>query len=220
MKRNLLFLLCLFTFFTSTAFRYTRVAESSCPNVFPAKMNVFYIGVDNPVSVSACGIASDLLVLNISGGTMSGARGEYTVRVPAGTEAIINVGAKDEGGLAKPLGSYKFRIKRVPDPVCYVGNIKGDGIMSKAEVANIRAIFPRMENFDFDVSFQVVSFDLTTLANGKYETYKSTGREVTAEMSSALASARPGDRLLFENVVVKGPDASIRKIPGVIIKVR
>lgn len=187
--------------------------------VSPDKMNVFYIGVDNPISVSAAGVAPENLVVNISGGTLSGSRGKYIVRVNSGTEATVSVGGKF-GDKTTSMGSFKFRVKRVPDPVCYVGSIKGDGVMPKAEVANIRGIFAKMENFDFDLKFDVVSWVFSMNVNGVFVEEKASGPGVTGNISRLLGSAKSGTKLLIEQVNVKGPDGSTRKIPGCQIKVR
>lgn len=184
------------------------------------KMNVFYIGVDNPVSVSAAGVAPDDLVVSGGNCNISGSKGKYTVRVSAGTEATITVSAKIGGG-NKPMGPpFKYRVKRVPDPVTVVGGKKGDDIMTKAEASAIAGIIPRLENFDFDLKFDVMSFDLSYTQNGLINTLSATGNACTAAMKTALASVKPGSRIYFENVKVKGPDGSIRKIPGVGLKIR
>jgi gliding motility-associated protein GldM len=184
-------------------------------------MNVFYIGVDNPISISAAGVAPSDLQPSLSGGSMSpaGKPGSYIVRVTGGTEATINVGAK-LNGVNKPMGSFKFRVKRVPDPVAYVGNIKGDGQMTKAELLGQSGVFARMENFDFDLSFKVVSFVMSMNVNGAFVEKKGSGPALTGDMKSLLQGIKPGNKVFFEQVTVQGPDGSLRKIPGVNIKVK
>lgn len=188
--------------------------------VSPDKMNVFYVGVDNPVTVSAAGVAPENLVVSFSNCATSGGRGKYVIRPNAGaTESNVSVGGKF-GDKTTNMGSFKFRVKRVPDPVCYVGSIKGDGIMPKAEVANIRGIFAKMENFDFDLKFDVVSWVLSMNVNGVFVDEKSNGAGVTGAQSKLLSGAKGGTKVLIEQVTVKGPDGTTRKIPGCTIKVR
>lgn len=188
--------------------------------VSPDKMNVFYIGVDNPVTVSAAGVAPENLVVSFTNCSTTGGRGKYVVRPNAGaTEASVSVGGKF-GDKTTNMGSFKFRVKRVPDPVCYVGSIKGDGIMPRAEIANIRGVFAKMENFDFDLKFDVVSWVLSMNVNGVFVDAKSNGAGVTGEQSKLLAGAKAGTKVLIEQVTVKGPDGTTRKIPGCTIKAR
>ncbi|CAN5907118.1 gliding motility protein GldM [soil metagenome] len=189
--------------------------------VFLEKMNVFYIGVDNPISISAGGVAPSDLQPSLTGGTLrsSGKPGSYIVTVAGGTEATLNVNAKTSGG-NKSMGTFKFRVKRVPDPVAYVGNLKADGMMTKAELQAQSGVFARMDNFDFDLKFQVMSFVMSMSINGVFVEKKSTGPGITPEMKSMLGGAKPGNKVFFEQVTVKGPDGTFRKIPGVNIKVK
>jgi hypothetical protein len=57
-------------------------------------MNVFYIGLPNPVSVSAPGIAKDKVHVSISAGEISGNGGNYVVNVK--TPGKVNVTVSGE----------------------------------------------------------------------------------------------------------------------------
>lgn len=207
--------------YESYPFKSEYIVAAPSAAVFLQKMNVFYIGVDNPITISAAGVSANDLQPSMTGGTMraSGKPGEYIVNVSSGTKATINVGAK-LNGVQKSMGSFEFRIKRVPDPVAYVGTIKGDGQMTKAELNTASGVFARMENFDFDLSFSVVSFVMSMNVNGVFVEKKGNGPAITPDMKSLLAGAKPGNKVFFEQVTVKGPDGTLRKIPGVNIKVK
>lgn len=207
--------------YESYPFKSEYIVAAPSAAVFLEKMNVFYIGVDNPISISAAGVAPGDLQPSISGGTMrpAGKPGSYIVTVSSGTKATINVGAK-LNNVQKSMGSFDFRIKRVPDPVAYVGSIKGDGQMTKGELNAVSGVFARMENFDFDLSFSVVSFVLSMNVNGVFVEKKGNGPAITPEMKSLLTGAKPGNKVFFEQITVKGPDGTLRKIPGVNIKVK
>lgn len=202
-------------------FKQEYMVAAPSAAVFLEKMNVFYIGVDNPIQISAAGVAPSDLQPSLSGGSMSsaGKPGSYIVRVTGGTEATLNVSAKLNGS-SKSMGQFKFRVKRVPDPVAYVGSIKGDGQMSKSELQNQSGVFAKMENFDFDLKFTVVSFIMSMNVNGVFVDKKGTGPAITGDMKAMLAGAKPGNKVFFEQVTVQGPDGTLRKIPGVNIKVK
>jgi len=189
--------------------------------VSPTKMNVLYIGVDNPLDISVPGVAAENLSPSLSGGTLGsgGKKGSYIARVSSGTEATVNVSAKF-GGESKPMGNFKFRVKRVPDPVSYVAGKKGDDVVSKGELLSIQGVIPKLENFDFDLKFIVSSFDMSMMVRGVFVTESSQSNGLTANMSKLLASAGTGTKVYFENVRAKGPDGTVRKIPGVNLKVK
>ncbi len=207
--------------FESYPFKGEYMVAAPSAAIFLEKMNVFYIGVDNPITISAAGVAPSNLSPSLTGGTMraNGKAGSYIVNVTAGTEATLNIGAKLNGS-NKSMGSFKFRIKRVPDPVAYVGSLKADGSMTKSELMGQAGVFAKMENFDFDLKFSVVSFVLSISINGVFVEKKSMGPGITPEMKTMMGGAKPGNRVFFEQVTVKGPDGTLRKIPGVNIKVK
>lgn len=201
-------------------FRGEYMVAKPAAAVSPDKMNVFYIGVDNPVSISAAGVAPSDLQPSISGGTLtrSGKPGEYTVRVSGGTEATINVMAK-VSGKQMSMGARKFRVKRIPDPVCYLGNIKIEGKMSKAELSAQAGITAKMEGFDFDLKYEVVSYVVSTVVNGSVVDANATGNRLPAQALSVFPKLKSGNKVYIESVKVKGPDGSVRTISGVTIRV-
>jgi gliding motility-associated protein GldM len=207
--------------FETYPFKQEYMVAAPSAAVFLEKMNVFYIGVDNPITISAAGVSPSDLQPSLSGGQMrsNGKPGSYIVTVSGGTEATLNVGAKLNGA-NKAMGSFKFRVKRVPDPVAYVGTLKADGQMTKAELMGQSGVFARMENFDFDLKFTVVSFVMSMSINGVFVEKKANGPGITPEMKTMLGGAKPGNKVFFEQVTVKGPDGTLRKIPGVNIKVK
>jgi gliding motility-associated protein GldM len=181
-------------------------------------MNVFYIGVDNPVDISVPGVPSEKLRPSISGGSLSGAKGKYIVKVNSGLEATINVGADFEG-TTKSMGSFKFRIKRVPDPVAKFAGKKGSDALQKNQVLAAQGVIAEMENFDFDLKFQVVSFDLSCVIGGVEATAKSNGNMISPDQRTYLNKVKLGGKVYIDQVKVRAPNGEIRTIPGVTIKV-
>ena len=98
-------------------------------SVTASKMNVMFIGVDNPIEIVASGVAPENLMPTISGcgGTIEAteARGTYLVRAKVPGTVIISVSQRMDS-VMKNLGSFKFIVKRTPDPVLSVGNMMKD----------------------------------------------------------------------------------------------
>jgi gliding motility-associated protein GldM len=202
------------------------VAAPSCA-VSPDKMNVFYIGVPNPITVSAAGIAPGDLVVSGSGGGLSvkpSGPGKYVVtassETPKGQEAKIVVSAKTKDGV-KPQGPPQlFRVKRIPDPVAAVGGKKGTAEIKKVEVSSIGAVLAKLEGFDFEANFVVISYDFTAVVRGTPVALSCSGNQLTSEMKTALGKVSTGSKIFIDNVKAKGPDGSVRNIPGVTLKVK
>ena len=99
---------------------YTVAAPSLV--VSPTKMNVFYRGLTNPVSISAAGFKDSDLSPSMSNGKLTrGANGWEVSGLGSGKEASISCSAKLPDGSSKSIGNIPFRVKDVPDPVAYFG---------------------------------------------------------------------------------------------------
>ena len=169
------------------------------------KMNVFYIGVDNPVTISS-GTGWDKTTVSMSGGTISGSNSNRTVRVSAAGAASITVSA--DGKSSK----FDFRIKRIPDPVFKVG----DGKIRMPSVAFKAQDFCRaeLENFDFDLKYNVVSATVYFSGAGFPNVQQATlNGGSLGGLSSFLSRCGPGSVVTFDNVKVSGPDGT-RSVEG------
>jgi gliding motility-associated protein GldM len=173
------------------------------------KMNVFYIGVPNPVTVSS-GTGWDKTKVSMSGGTLTpaGGPGKYTVNVSAPGKASITVNADGKAS------TYEFRVKRIPDPVFAVGPSKGGRVQS-VMIKNQQFCRAELENFDFDARFSVVSatvyFSGANFANVQTATLNGNS---LAGIQAQLAKCIPGTSITFDNVKVQGPDGTVRVIQG------
>ncbi|TZF82141.1 gliding motility protein GldM [Pedobacter sp. BS3] len=179
--------------------------------VSPDKMNVFYIGVDNPVSISAPGIPKENLKVSMKGGSISGSNGKYIVKVHEVGDASISVSA-DIGGKPVNFGATPFRVKRIPDPVAKVAG-KSGGTLGAAVIKSQDAIFAMLENFDFDARFRITRYTLI-IAKPRADAVvlSANGNEFTGPVRSAISGITPGSRVIFDNIVAVGPDGSQRQL--------
>lgn len=192
-----------------------RVARPSAV-VSPDKMNVFYMGVPNPVSVSAPGIAKEKLRVNVSGGTLTGSNGKYIVKVSSGTEATVTVSAEIEPGKSQVLGANKFRIKKVPDPIAtFAGKVSGR--VPSATAKSINELEAELKDFDFDLKFRVIKF---TIVLSRYKQddiiFQSPDGNFTADMRRIIGTLTSGDKITFLNIVARGEDNTTRNLENVV----
>lgn len=169
------------------------------------KMNVFYIGVDNPITISS-GSGWDKTTVSMSGGTLSGSGSNRIVRVTGGTAASITVTA--DGKSSK----FDFRIKRIPDPIIKVGP-SGGGRMQAVVFRSQQFVRADLENFDFEAKFSVVSatvyFSIPGDRNVRQATLTSGSLAPAKAHMDALV---PGSTVTFDNIKVVGPDGQPRTI--------
>ncbi|MBT8221080.1 MAG: hypothetical protein KJP00_14725 [Bacteroidia bacterium] len=167
------------------------------------KMNVFYIGVDNPVSVSAAGVATKDLKVNASGGGLklsSTGNGKFNARVTTPGSSKITVSG---GGLQPTVFDYK--VKRIPDPVVKLGKFKG-GKIGNGSFKAMPGLIPWLENFDFDAKCKVQGFNVTRIAKRADPVVgTNAGPTFKGKVANMIKAARPGDAYLFEDVKVTCP---------------
>ncbi len=193
-------------------FKYTVAAPFA--TVSPTKMNVFYIGVDNPVQISAAGVSASKLNVTMDNGSISGSGGNYTVRVTTQGKTNVNVSAN-----GKSYGAFPFRIKLIPNPIAKVSGMPGGRINAAVWKAQ-KGVIADLENFDFDAKFEVLSFNMFYQPKLQDPGIASaTGPYFSAAMQAFVSKAKPGDIFYIEEIKVKGPDGLSRKIPGIAFKI-
>lgn len=184
--------------------------------ISPTKMNVFYLGVDNPVSLAAPGIPAEAIDPQITNGIIrKQASGSYIVRPEvAGKPCSITVFAKFQGQ-RRELQTQTFRVKEVPDPVAKVNGLKG-GKIKKNLLLAAGQVDVEMENFDFDMTFTVENFSIYTVIDGfVQEVTKSDKGRFSDAQQKMIARLKRNQALTIENIIVKGPDGTTRKLQSI-----
>lgn len=186
------------------------------------KMNVFYIGVENPITVTAAGYSLEDVSVNIPGATLTTtAKGKYNVKVAPGGPQIIN--ASIVAGTAagrKEVASMPIRVKRIPDPIAKIDNKTGGPYPTNRLRAQL-GIAAVLEGFEFDVRASIVSFEMAMKPRrGEYREFGLIGGPYFAGPNATNADARNyienraaiGDRVYFDNIKAKLPDGTTRTL--------
>lgn len=180
------------------------------------KMNVFYIGVDNPITVSAAGYSLEDVSVSISGADVKAgpAKGQFVVRANKPGKVNADILAKDAAG-TKKVGSMEVRVKFIPDPVAKVGGKIGGSMQSN--IFKVQAgIIAALDNFDFDARFRVTTFQFSMLPKrgeliGPF-TVNSALFSANKQVEEAISRSKPGDRIYFEEIRGVGPDGRSRAL--------
>lgn len=188
--------------------------------ISPTKMNVFYVGVDNPVSLAAPGISPEAIEAQITNGTLRKLEdGSYIVRpTVAGKNSSITVFANIQGQ-KRELQTQVFRVKDVPDPVAKVNGSRG-GKIRKNMLMAAGQVDVEMENFDFDLKFTVENFSVYTVIDGYvHEETKSNKAQFSDAQLKMINKLKRNQALTIENIIVKGPDGTTRKLPSISFRI-
>jgi len=188
--------------------------------VSPTKMNVLYIGVDNPIEISVPGFRDDQISASCSGGSLiKSGKGGWIARVTKTGKCNVSVSVKDNKGTTRSMGTKEFRVKRVPDPVPTCAGQKG-GIISKGLLAAQVGPAATLENFDFELKFQVVSFSVSATINNFENDVPCQGGRFTPAQVNLITKVQKGKRVRIENVKAKGPDGRVVDIGSISFKLQ
>ena len=204
------------------------------------KMNVLYVGVENPVSFAVENTeCSELSMLVKNGSAKRTGDCEYSVEVTKpGTTTIFILKGKDT------VYKTMYRVKNLPQ-VVMDGNATGPYWFLLDSVRSHTGLTTFMEDhFDFDASFSIVSYSVTVMRerklgdkkkiycsecikkieNERYETVFS-GTNKGAKFNESLNAfiqhkLMPGDKVFIEDIKVLGPDKRIRFLNSIIFRVQ
>ncbi len=181
------------------------------------KMNVFYVGVDNPLSISAAGVPSAQVVVTAEGANLQKeSNGHYNVKPTKIGNAKIRV----SGGGLDPV-VFDYRVKKIPDPVILLGSKRGGG-MSAAEFRVHPGIRPHLENFDFQATCRIAGFEMARVRKGDdVQIEKNSGGAYAGKVKRLVEQAQRGDTYYFDKIKVRCPGDEIgRTLNGMIFNIR
>ena len=169
------------------------------------KMNVFYIGVENPITIGSP-TGWDRTNVSMTGGTISGTGSKRVVKVSAIGNATITVTAD-----GKP-SAFTFRIKRIPDPIIKIGASSG-GRMQAAAFRAQQFVSAVLENFDFEAHFSVTGATIyfNNPGDRNVKQISLTGGSL-GPAKAYMDQLVPGSTVIFDNIRVVGPDGQTRTI--------
>jgi gliding motility-associated protein GldM len=196
-----------------------QVAE---PNlvVSPTKMNVFYYGIENPVAISVPGIPADKILPSIpSGATIRKVSDGYEVKPTKKSGTVqVQVFAQIDGN-RKSMGSMEFRIKTIPEPKSKVMG-QSSGSISKALLSNAPGVYAELEDFVFDLKFQITQFTLVSQDGIYTRELNAKGNSFTREQTDAISAAKKGARITIENIEARGPDGQVKPLAPIVFKLK
>lgn len=184
------------------------------------KMNVLYIGVDNPITIAASGGGDDKVQATISGGGGSLTRvgnGKYIARVSSVTDNARITVTMD----GKVSGASEFRVRTIPEAQAYVGGKpSGENIAAGAFKAQ-GGVGAGIKNFPFDLEYNVVSFTFTTDSDDDIVSIPVTGAAFSGAVRNAMNQhVQAGRMVTIDDIRVKGPDGRTTKAPSLVYYIK
>jgi len=184
------------------------------------KMNVFYRGLDNPVTISVPGVSSGSVTASCVGGTLrSLGDGKYIAKPSSGAKTTITVYAEIDG-INTPMGKYEFRNKPVPPPIATVAGFQS-GSLPRNMIKNSGKVVTLLKDFLFEgITCPVVSFTVSANVGGYNQDATNKGTTFTAGTKNLIDKAKLNTRITFDNIIVRYPDGTTGAVSPVSIKVQ
>ena len=117
-------------------------------------------------------------------------------------------------GKSTTLCDKPYRVKPVPDPIATIGGKVGE--ISKTDILAAGKLEATMKDFDFEVSYKVLSY---RYSKGGMLTNK-VGAEFDNEVKGDVRAAKRGDRFFFSDIVVQKPDGTTTNLGNIFITVK
>src|ERR1044072_7609505 len=175
--------------------KYT-VGVPSGASIFLEKMNVMYIGVDNPLTISGGSVGAEKTRVSFADGsiTKDGA-GHYIAKPskPGMSKIVVNADGKNF--------EFPMRLKYLPPPAAFIGAKKG-GNISSAELKAVGAVIAKLEESDFMAPFQVVSYTVGAVGGPVqlYSEANNEGNRWSGQAASLISRCGPGSRVFFDKI--------------------
>jgi gliding motility-associated protein GldM len=181
-------------------------------------LNVVYRGIDNILSISVPGVASENVSVAVAGGTAQKiAGGKYNIRPTQDGEIRISVSAKIDGKML-PMGGGTYRVKYLPNPTSYLQYADAGGITRLIQDGTVTKRLLRSPSVALIASygqdelvkanFNVTSFTMLTI----FGSVNVSGSRFNARQLSDIEKLEGGDILTIKNIKAVGPDGKVRSL--------
>ncbi len=203
-------------------FNYQYTVAPPFSAVAADNMNIFYAGIENPVSATCAGFSPADLKITINGCGAEAkltSAGKYIVTAKNSGTCTVAVSAKVNGAYQQQGPPKVFRVRDIPTPVLKMGGKLANSNLefTKNEIKLIGGFGAESVGFMFPVNFVVKGFEVFVQGGG---TFPCTNNNLSDDAKKALASMRPGQIAYIDNIKVLTPKQTLITIPSVKFKIK
>jgi gliding motility-associated protein GldM len=181
------------------------------------KMNVLYIGVDNPVSIAASGGAEQLNPSISQGSLTKTGPGQYIARVNSVTDNCV-ISVNVAGKLA---GQQVFRVRTIPDPVAPLVVMRAVKTFRQVHSKHKAVWVPTSKTFPFELKYKVTAFSVAAdTDDGDIAEATSSGNVWSSQARAIINRVHAGQTVTIDNIRAIGPDGRTRKLPSLVYYIK
>ncbi|MEZ4887536.1 MAG: GldM family protein [Chitinophagales bacterium] len=183
------------------------------------RMNVFLVGLENPITIAMTNVPSESLEVGIDDGMIIPfGDGKFNVRTTKIGKVTISVRGKNRAG---EVCSYRqdFRVKSLPI-VCRLGN-KSGGKMGIGEFRAQRGLLAYVTGMDIDARMRVVGYNIALIRVGAdNQSVYNNGPSFDAQASQLIGQVQIGDKYYFSDIKIRDFDGSIRDMEDMLFEIQ
>ncbi len=176
----------------------------------PRYHHTLYVGIDNPITLSAVGVQSENLRVTTTGSTIEGRDGNYIVRANKEGHDTFRVFNRDVY-----VGEEVASWVKIPAPVAFLGNSSGDCRTKREDAVSAGCLTVKTPGYEVDPGYEIVSFIFSFNKGGVFYEKLSTGPCLTDFMKDFILHRTNSNIVFIEQVTAIGPDGKKRRIPGI-----
>jgi gliding motility-associated protein GldM len=186
-------------------FKSEFIVAKPALTISPSKMNVFYIGVDNPVDISVPGSPERIAPVISVGNIRPDGKQWIVSGLPNGVkEAVVSVNAIFSGK-TKSMGSASFRLKKIPTFNASIDKNPEGTVISRSDIPVGYIAAEKPVGFDFDLTYRITSFVFVSDIDGSIIEKSIQGNRIPDDLLSKIKRAKKGNRIWIENIMAIGP---------------
>ncbi len=184
------------------------------------KMNVLYIGVDNPISVSTTGGGTEeqqVSISGVSGSITSNGGGHYTAHVNGVTDdCYITVSVK-----GKVVGKSQFRTRTIPKAQAYIGGYESGANIPAGAFKAQAGVGAGIKDFPFELKFAVTKFTVTADTDDGYlDDATCTGNTWSTDARRIINNLKAGKTVTIDDIYATGPDGRTQHLPSLVYYIK
>jgi hypothetical protein len=115
-------------------------------------------------------------------------------------------------------GTITFRVRKPPPPIAKIAG-KKSGNISLPELTSQIGLAAEVEDFEFDIKYQVTSFKVGVISRGLLSEEASSSYRLTDAQKGLLAQLRRGNMVQFTEIRAVGPTGETLELPAIVLKI-
>ena len=179
------------------------------------KLNILYIGVDNPLVIAAENTSFESLIVKATRGDVIKIDGKYIYRIADGIGPVDIIVYKKVLNKLQELGRTQFRVKRLELPELHLNNKIGSSARVD-ELLNTDSIYTKFQHLNIFMPIEQFTLEVISCDTVKSIEKVFYGNKISEEVKKIFRLLKHGDILLIKGVITlfneKGVEMEARRI--------